>query len=275
MNHTLNSQVTLSSDQFKLIQRLLESHTGISLGEHKRVMVESRLLNRLKVNNCENFEQYLNLLAANTSEEEIAYFVDRLTTHETRFFREQHQFQQLKELLQQQRKKGVLRAWSAACSTGEEAYALAMTLDDLLGRSNWSLLGSDVSSLAVEEAKLCQYPLDAAEKIPSEYRKQYCLKGVGECEGHFTICQDIRRFCRFTQRNLLDMPKTEPDKFDVVFLRNVLIYFSPAKQRQIIENVLAHTEEGGLVFLGHSENLLKNHPKMTMLQNCIYRKVVQ
>lgn len=264
---------TMSLEQFKIVRRLLESQTGIDLGAHKRAMIENRLFSRLKATQCQNFEQYLTMLIANAAGQEIEYFVDRLTTHETRFFREEHQFQQLKDLLQSETNKGVTRAWSAACSTGEEAYALAMTLDDLLGQSNWSLLGSDVSLMAIEEARQCQYPLDSANKIPPEYRKRYCLKGVGSFEGHFTLCKDIRRFCRFNQRNLLQMPKTSPERFDIIFLRNILIYFSPTKQRQIIDNVLFHLEPGGLLFLGHSENLLKEHSKVRMLHNCIYRKV--
>ncbi|MGD8170211.1 CheR family methyltransferase [Vibrio sp. TRT 21S02] len=260
----------LGREQFDHVRALLENHTGILLGEHKRAMVEHRLGMRINQLGYQSVEQYLQLLGRGNCDSELQFFIDRLTTHETSFFREPMQFEKLKWWLESLPFRAPLKAWSAACSSGEEAYSLAMVLDDSYGNSNWSLLGTDVSANVVENARQCQYPLSLAEKIPPFYRKRYCLKGIGENEGHFTIAQCLRRFCHFSQHNLLASP--QPQQYDVIFLRNVLIYFDSERQKKIVDNVIESLAVKGLLFLGHSENVLRKHSKMVQVENCIYRR---
>ncbi|NOI80660.1 protein-glutamate O-methyltransferase CheR [Vibrio tubiashii] len=262
---------TITAVQFRSIQSIMEHYTGIHLGEHKRVMVESRLTSRLKATHSETFDEYLKVLMSQDHQDELDCFIDRLTTHETRFFRESVQYDQLAKLLVGYRRAKPFKVWSAACSTGEEAYSLAMVLEQQLGSSKWSVFGSDVSEVAIHHAVKCQYDMVLAEQIPADYRRQYCLKGVGTFQGTFTISQALRRYCHFACENLLT-PKTE-SIFDAIFLRNVLIYFDVARQKTIIDNVIEHLSDGGYLFLGHSENVIKAHPKMKMVENCVYRKV--
>lgn len=263
----------ISKEQFKSIQTIMEKSTGIHLAEHKRPMIENRLSVRLKATQCRNYEDYLQVLAADESTEELQYFIDRLTTHETRFFRESIQFEHLIDILEDWPLSFPVKVWSAACSTGEEVYSLAMVLEQTLGNAKWSLIGSDISSSAIEHAERCQYDLCLAEQIPSNLRRRFCLKGVGDFEGHFTVSQKLRRFCRFKTENLL--VESQASNVHIIFLRNVLIYFSVEKQKQILENVIARLAVGGYLFLGHSENVLKRHPSMELVENCIYRKVSQ
>ncbi|EGA70290.1 MCP methyltransferase, CheR-type [Vibrio sinaloensis DSM 21326] len=264
-------QPSMTRTQFGQIQNLLESYTGIRLGEHKRIMVENRLSARLKAKKCPSYDDYLLLLSSGENSEEFGWFIDKLTTHETSFFREPHQFESLKQILRRRKSITPIRVWSAACATGEEAYSLAMLLTDELGTASWSLVGSDVSQASLNKARECRYQISLVERIPANYRKAYCLKGVGDYDGYFTVSHDVRRFCQFTQTNLLSASFEQ--EFEVIFLRNVLIYFDVAKQQQILTNVINQLVVGGYLFLGHSENVLKGHPQMEIIENCIYRRV--
>jgi len=263
----------LNREQFRFIQSLMESNTGIHLAEHKRIMVENRLASRLKANRCHSYDDYLAVLNGNDNEGELQCFIDRLTTHETRFFRESFQFEQLSKLVENWQSSIPIKVWSAACSTGEEVYSLAMLLESVLGSAKWSVHGTDISEAAIQQATRCQYDVLLAEPIPASFRRAYCLKGVGEFQGHFTINQSLRRFCHFSKQNLL-APEHE-HRFDIVFLRNVLIYFDIPKQKHILNNVISRLHLGGYLFLGHSENVLKGHAKMEFVENCLYRKVAE
>ncbi|MCK6261877.1 protein-glutamate O-methyltransferase CheR [Vibrio sp. ZSDE26] len=261
----------MNDNQFGQIRRLVESHTGIHLANHKRTMIESRLKIRLVKNGFNSFDEYISALLDRSTQGEFRHFIDKMTTHETSFFREDYQFEILMDLLQKSSISKPIKVWSAACSTGEEAYTIAMVLQDMLGTGHWSLLGSDVSELSIEKAKSCQYDLSLSEKIPSHYRRAYCLKGIGGYSDHFTLVKSLRDFCHFQTHNLLK-PMGQ-SLFDVVFLRNILIYFSWTTQKQIVNHVITALNDGGLLFLGHSENILRDHPSVELVDNCIYRKV--
>lgn len=261
---------SMTPEQYRTVQLIMENCTGIHLAEHKRVMVESRLASRLKATNSVSFDEYLSVLTSSEHGQELQCFIDRLTTHETRFFREDSQFDQLANILVEYASSSPFKVWSAACSTGEEVYSLAMVLEQHLGTSKWSVLGSDISESAIKQAKQCHYAIDFAEQIPRDYRKQFCLRGVGKFAGKFTISEQLRRFCKFECNNLLEPPASR--KFNAVFLRNVLFYFDVCAQKRIVDNVIEQLEEGGYLFLGHSENVIKSHPLMQMVDNCVYRK---
>ncbi|WP_375753735.1 CheR family methyltransferase [Vibrio sp. HN007] len=263
----------LSDEDFRGINKLLERNTGIVLASRKRDLAFNRLISRIRTLGCRSFREYLTIVGSVEGEAELSIFVDRLTTHETYFFRETEQFDVLHELLLTNRKhRFPIKAWSAACSSGEEAYSLAMVLDDLLCAGNWGLTGTDVSETSISLAREAHYAIATANKIPKAYRISYCLKGVGENSGGFIISKSIRKYCQFYVDNLLDL-KVVMTKFDIVFLRNVLIYFNDIKQQQIIENVVARLKNGGLLFLGHSEALRNKRPDLEMVAPCVYKKV--
>ncbi|MGF1694613.1 protein-glutamate O-methyltransferase CheR [Vibrio kyushuensis] len=261
----------MSDEQFVQIQKLVEAYTGIHLASHKRSMVENRLQARLATNQCDSFNQYLSSLADHSEEGEFWQFIDKMTTHETSFFREEYQFEALCRLLPSLCETRQIKVWSAACSTGEEAYTLAMVLQNVVGSGRWSLLGTDISELAIEQAKRCQYDLSLAEKIPSHYRRAYCLKGVGSFSDHFTLIKALRNFCHFQSHNLLQ--SKGHNLYDIIFLRNILIYFPTETQLLIVNNILSALKVSGFLFLGHSENVLRDNPNVELIDNCIYRKV--
>ncbi len=168
--------VAMNEIDFLQIQQLFEKYTGIRIAEHKFTMVENRLASRLRDLGYSSYTQYLEGLQREQSKKELGVFIDRLTVHETYFFREPHQFNYLKKYLEQKYTHQPIKAWSAACSTGEEVYSLAMVLSDVLQAGKWKVLGTDVSTQAIESAKRCQFELSLAEKIPSQYRRNYCLR---------------------------------------------------------------------------------------------------
>ncbi len=263
----------LSQKQYQQIQSLLERYTGIHLAQHKKHMVENRLMACLRDAQCDNYDDYLSLVSEIERGPVQQKFIDKLTTHETYFFRESYQFELLKQLLPQCGFQYPVKAWSAASSTGEEAYSIAMLMDDTLGYANWSVLGTDVSLDSVSRAKEGMYELSLSERIPLEYRVRYCLRGVEHNSGQFTLCEQIKRFCRFQQMNLLAPDLSQ--LFDVIFLRNVLIYFDSQRQHQILNRVVDQLAPGGLLFLGHSENIIKRSGHLRQVDNCTYRKSIQ
>lgn len=264
----------LCDDSFNQIKYLLEKLTGIQLAEHKRMAVMNRLLSRLNHLNLSTFEEYLVYLNQPDTQSEVQIFIDKLTTHETYFYRENDQFNWLEAYLcSRVKNEHALSVWSAACSTGEEAYSLAMLLHNLLGENGWNVFGTDISQLAIKQAQAATYPMERVERIPSDFRLRYCLKGVGKYEGVFTLSKEIKQRCFFSTASLLEFSDSQISLHDIIFLRNILIYFSPLKQKQILQNVIARLQLGGLLFLGHSENIVKNDKQLQQVERCIFKKV--
>ncbi|ESP91016.1 MULTISPECIES: CheR family methyltransferase [Pseudoalteromonas] len=265
--------MTISQLEFNQLNRVLDEHTGIRLNNAKADIMASRLSSRLRATKCTTHNQYYQLITSPNGHKELDIFIDKLTTHETYFFREQSQFEFMYEYYRNRRSRNVpIRAWSAASSTGEEAYSIAMVLDDLFYNGRWSVTGTDISPTSVEMAKEACFAISTAQKIPKKYRKAYCLKGIGPNEGTFTLNKAIKSHCTFDVDNLLHLRKVDYS-FDIIFLRNVLIYFDEIKQKAIIDNIVHRLNHGGLLFLGHSESLRKKRPGLELIQPCIYKKV--
>ncbi|WP_176297226.1 protein-glutamate O-methyltransferase CheR [Vibrio sp. 05-20-BW147] len=262
----------MTAQQFRLVQKLFEKQTGIILGDHKKHMVENRLRSCLRRFEYDTFEPFFNALTSDAHHEIMDCLVDKLTTHETAFFREKYQFDLLAQTLQNRVYASEVKAWSAACSTGEEAYSIALLLDKYSKNGHWQVRGTDISRQSIETAQAALYRLADAESLPADMRKKNALQGTGEYLGLFTFSEHLKRHCRFHIMNIL----TEPDgeMFDFVFLRNVLIYFTPVRQQQIIANVAKVIKPGGLLFLGHSENVVRGETGLMMVANCVYRKVM-
>ncbi|MBQ4809866.1 methylase [Pseudoalteromonas luteoviolacea] len=265
--------MSITKLEFNQLNRVLDEHTGIRLNSNKADIMASRLSSRLRSNQCTSFNRYYQLIISPEGKSELDVFIDKMTTHETYFFREQVQFEFMYDYFRQKKCRNVpIRAWSAASSTGEEAYSIAMVLDDLFYSGNWSVTGTDISPTAVEMAKEACFALSTVQKIPKKYRRSYCLKGTGQNEGTFTVNKAIRSHCTFSVDNLLKL-RTVDYSFDIIFLRNVLIYFDETKQNKIIDNIIHRLNHGGLMFLGHSESLRKKRAGIELIQPCIYKKV--
>jgi chemotaxis protein methyltransferase CheR len=199
--------------------------------------------------------------------------VDLLTTNETYFFREPKHFALLRDLAQDASDKNrALRVWSAASSSGEEPYSIAMVLADVMGEdAPWEVLGTDISTRVLASARRGHYPMERAAQMPQNYLKRFCLKGQGSEAGTLLIERNLRQRVQFQHLNL-NAPLPKIGQFDVIFLRNVMIYFSLETKRQVVARLLAQLRPGGHFLIGHSETLNDINDSLTAVAPSIYRK---
>jgi chemotaxis protein methyltransferase CheR len=246
---------TLSDQEFARFQRFIFEAAGITLSEAKKLMVGSRLAMRLQKCAVSSYGDYFRLLASGQRPEEVQTAVDLLTTNETYFFREPNHFEflktQLRELVRYARP---VRVWSAAGSTGEEAYSIAMVLADCLEARPWEVIASDISSRVLERARRGHYPMERARHVPRAYLQKYCLQGKGAQANTLLVARSLRNKVDFRQVNL-NTPLPPLGVFDFVFLRNVLIYFNIETKRQVVRRVLSTLAPGGLLLISHTESL--------------------
>jgi chemotaxis protein methyltransferase CheR len=263
----------ISDSEFAQFQRFIYDSAGIALTGAKRALVCGRLAKRLHACQLKSYGEYLDFLKSGESPAELQTAIDLLTTNETYFFREPKHFQFLKEMVRARRPGGAsFRVWSAAGSTGQEAYSIAMVLEDCLGDGAWEVLGSDISTRVLARAQTGHYSLDRLSNFPRGYLQRYCLKGTGPQEGTLLVERRLRARVRFLQVNLnARLPRL--GHFDVIFLRNVLIYFNMETKRSVVARVLDTLKPGGWLFIGHSESLVDISDGVEMTAPAIYRKI--
>ena len=254
--------------EFRRIQTLMQRVSGISLADHKRSLVENRLQGRLRELGIDNYHAYLEVLDADAAER--VRLVDSLTTNETHFFREPRHFQVLARIAASAGPR--LRVWSAACSSGQEPYSIAMTLADHCRGGPWEVVGSDICQTVLESARAGVYPERAAAEIPRPQLVKHCLKGVEDMRGWFQIRPALRKRVQFLSLNLMEPLPASLGVFDVVFLRNVLIYFETANKRHIVRQIVERIRPGGYLFVGHSETLQGLDLPLDTLAPATYRK---
>ena len=269
---TSSSAIALSDAEFAQFQGLLYKLAGIYLAPSKKVLLVSRLNKRLKSLGLATFREYYQFVTNGRNPQEQQTMVDLLTTNETYFFREPRHFDFLIEEFLPARPPGAtLSVWSAACSTGEEPYSLAMVLADKLGKSNWRITASDISTQVLEKARQGHYSLERSRGITEQMLRRYCLKGVRAQDGTFLIADELRNRVDFMQINLIEtIPRIGP--FDLIFLRNVMIYFDQETKRKVINNMLPHLKPGGYFIIGHSETLNGITDQLKVLRPTIYVK---
>ena len=267
---------TLRPAEFDGIRRLLFDVSGISIGAGKEALVAGRLQRRLDVLGLRSYGDYLARIRADDGAHERQIAVDLLSTNETYFWREPQHFAKVAE---QARAVAAERrrfdAWSAASSSGEEAYTLAMVLAEVARSTrpalDWSIVGSDISTRVLERARVGHYPMERVQKLPEDLLHRYCLKGNGEYAGTVLVEKALRERVSFLQVNLIDpLPALGP--FDAIFLRNVLIYFEPATKAQVIRAVSARLKPGGRLYVGLSESLHQVAGDLVAHGNGIYSK---
>lgn len=267
------SNPALSNAEFALFQKLIYKIAGISMSDAKKVLLAGRLLKRVRHHHLSSFSEYYRLVSGPQAGEELQIMVDLLTTNETYFFREEKHFDFLRrQILPQRPASRPLDIWSAACSTGEEVYTVAMVLADELGIGGpWSILGSDISTQVLRLAASGHYPMERSRGMPPEYLRKYCLKGVREQEGTFLIDARLRSHIRFAQVNL-NAPLPDTGLFDVIFLRNVMIYFDQETKRKVVTQLSQRLRPGGYFIIGHSETLNGVNETLRPVQPTIYVK---
>lgn len=245
----------ITDQEFALFQRLIHRLAGISLADSKRVLLVGRLTKRLRHYELDRFGDYYRLLSSGEHPLEVQMMVDLLTTNETYFFRESAHFDFLREVAAK-RRGAPFRVWSGACSSGEEPYTMAMVLAETLGlNAPWEIVASDISLTVLERAEIGHYPMERATGIPPELLKKYCLKGVHDHAGTLLMSQQLRERVSFRQLNLIALDTRDLGQFDVIFLRNVLIYFDAETKRKVVANMLPQLRRDGYFVVGHSESL--------------------
>lgn len=245
----------IQDHEFAKFQGFIFDQAGITLSDAKKSLVSGRLAKRLAHYRLSSYSDYLKLLQGGSEPGEVQIAIDLLTTNETYFFREPKHFELLLKIARQatQENRG-LRVWSAASSTGEEPYSIAMVLADAQAGLPWTVLGTDVSSRVLRHARIGHYQMERASNIPADFLKKYCLRGIGVEAGTILLQRELRERVQFSQVNL-NKPLPALGQFDIIFLRNVLIYFSNDTKRQVVQRLLGHLRSGGHLLIGHSESL--------------------
>ncbi len=241
--------------EFTYFQNLVYAKLGIRLIEKKRAMLGHRLLKRVHALELDSFKQYYDYIVDSKHEHELKLALELITTNETFFFREIEHFRFLESEILSKTNAGTgscFRVWSAACSTGEEPYSIAMTLQTHC-RKDWDLLATDVNSTVLASARKGIYQDVRTELLSDEYRRRYCRKGRDEFTGYFRVIPELRSKVRFGVFNLLDDMKPL-GRFDLVFLRNVLIYFDDTSKQDILTRMAEVLNPGGYLFTGHAES---------------------
>ena len=239
---------------------LIYRHSGIVLTPGKKSLISSRLHKRVKALGLGSFREYLDHLHhARDREGEIVAMIDEITTNKTSFFRERHHFDFLTASVLPRLATSdwsVLNLWSAGCSTGEEPYTLAMVLAEYFGTTrNFNILATDLSTQALQTARQAVYADELGDPIPPGLRQKYTMNGHGSQAGHFRIVPELRERVTFKHVNLIELDWGAPGEMNVIFCRNVMIYFDKKTRREIISRFKGHVKGDGYLFIGHSETL--------------------
>jgi chemotaxis protein methyltransferase CheR len=270
-------EFAFSEDNFRFLTQWVGKNTGIVLADHKRDMVYSRLARRLRALQLDSFAAYCALIQSPEGEAEVGNLVNAITTNLTHFFREGHHFEHLLQVVQGIAAKPnslkKLRLWSAGCSTGMEAYSIAMTLQEALPNiAQWDvkILATDIDTNVLETGQRGEYALSALEDVPVAYQKKY-LEPVKAGASKGQVNEATRALVSFKRLNLLESWPMQ-GKFDVIFCRNVVIYFDKPTQRKMFGRMAALMQSKGWLYIGHSENLFNICDAFTLEGRTIYRK---
>lgn len=283
MNHTHNSTTTetiaperefsFTDDDFLFLSRLANKHTGIVLNEQKRDMVYGRLVRRLRALDLDSFSAYCHYLDSDKGYNEIDHLINAITTNLTSFFREAHHFTHLSEQLRIMAATSLrkLRIWSAGCSSGMEPYSIAMTVKDAIPEiAKWDakILATDIDSNILHTAEQAIYQQKDTASIPVKFSRY--LQNIDQ--EHVQISQELRKMISFKQLNLLE-PWPMHGPFDIIFCRNVFIYFDKETKSRLVNKYADLLKPGGWLYIGHSENLNGITDRFELLGRTIYRRV--
>ena len=278
----IKDRFAISSALFRKFQRIVYDESGIWLGEHKQALLTGRLARRLRLLGLESFQEYFCLVTQPDQLHERALMIDCITTNQTHFFREPRHYDFLTQqvfprwhqhAIAGERTKA-LRVWSAACSTGEEPYSLAMLLlKHFPPDQGWNIeiLATDICTRVLEKGRAGLYPIEKAKEISAEFLRAYMLKGRGEQRGVMQVSPELRRIVRFARLNLHADTYPIFGCFDLIFCRNVLIYFDQNSKQKVIGGILRHLAPTGLLFVGHSEHLGSIVPCLNAVAPTVYK----
>ena len=278
-NQQLVASSELTDAQFNKLSEYITANYGIKLPLEKKVMLQSRLRKRLIALNFTNFNQYIEYLFKNEKENEFLIVV--VSTNKTDMFRENNHFEYLtNEYLPQFIKdnsiNNELKVWSSACSSGEEPYTTAIVFQEFIRKNklfNYSIYATDISTEILKKAYNAIYKIDRIKDVPLELKKRYYLRSKDKASGTVRLKPEIRRKVRFDVLNLMDKVYNTPDVYDIIFCRNVLIYFDKEIQEQVVRRLINRLKKGGILFIGHSESLMGMDLPIELIKPTVFRKI--
>jgi len=276
----------LSVHDFQRIASLIGKEVGIKLPPTKRLMVEGRLRKRIRVLGLSSFDRYGDLLFRSEGglEAELPFLINAVTTNKTDFFREPEHFECMEKVLvpklleaRRSERKPLLKVWSAASSTGAEAYSIAMLLADMVAQQRdfrFAVLGTDISSDVLDQGRRAVYPADQVVPVPPAMHSRYIMhaRRPGP-RPEVRIVPELRRLVRFERLNLMDAAYPFDKDVDIIFLRNVLIYFEKQDQAAVVTRLVNHLRPGGYLLLGHSESMIGTSVTMRQVAPAVFQRV--
>lgn len=274
----------LSNSDFNKLSTFITREYGIKMPPAKKVMLQSRLQKRLRELNIKSYKEYIDYVFSKKGiQEELIHMIDVVTTNKTDFFREPSHFEYLKndglpEFIANYSSRRLLKAWSAGCSSGEEPYTLAIVFSEF-GLNHpgfdFNILATDISSRILNRASMAIYSEDRVEVLPLALKKKYLLKSKDREKKTVRITPQLRQKIIYKRLNLMDASYDVNDMFDIIFCRNVLIYFDRNTQEQIINKLCSKLKTGGLFFLGHSESIMNLNVPLVQIKPTIFKRKAQ
>jgi chemotaxis protein methyltransferase CheR len=268
----------ISKEAFDQISQYVNRTYGINLSEAKRNLVENRLFKRLRLLRMSSYAQYISHIFEPSGKQELDLLCDFLSTNKTYFYREPAHFEFLKKMLGESAANKPWQVWSAACSGGDEVYTLSCIFEDIAKRRpiHYHILGTDISSRMIEEANEGKYPASRINQLPSKWIENYFEKsGDQKKQEIFTAHAAVRRQVRFQQFNLIkDIPGLSRS-FDIIFCRNVLIYFKEETKQQVVADLITKLNPGGYLFLAHCEGMLCRNSGLKQVSPAVFMKQVK
>ncbi len=276
-----SSRSTLSAEAYRTLVALVYQHSRIRLGPDRQPMLANRLRKRLQALGLASYDDYCEVLRSSQGPDEIEHLVDLIATNHTGFFREPEHFTMLADLMlpalvpRLVDAGSTLRVWSAAASSGEEPYTLAIVLAEYFGEGTaveWRVEATDISHRMLAEGARGIYPLDARHALSPELLRRYFQRGVGDHEGTCRVKAGMRERVRFQRVNLFQAEYPLPRDQHVIFCRNVMIYFDPASRASLVEKLTRHLAPGGFLVIGHSESLLGIRHNLEPVRQSVFRQ---
>jgi chemotaxis protein methyltransferase CheR len=272
----------LTDEEFKKLSEFIYTEYGIKMPPVKKIMLQSRLQKRLRELNISNFKEYVDFVFSKEGQDnEVIHMIDVVSTNKTDFFREPVHFEflaqtALPEFIQETNLRAPIKIWSAGCSSGEEPYPIAITLAELRERYpqlEFSILGTDISSRILKNAIEAIYKDNRVEGVPLNIKRKYFLKSKDRSNPTVRIIPDLRRRVSFARLNFMDTVFNVNETFDVIFCRNVLIYFDRETQERVINKLCMKLKTNGYFFLGHSESITSMQVPLKQIKPTIFRKI--
>lgn len=281
----VHSIIEISDREYHALSKLLTDRYGIKLPDQKRVMFQSRLQSRLRELQFDSFKSYCDyILDPGNTEPELEKMISYISTNKTEFFREDQHFKFLEDVVLpaiadhvKPHENKMLNCWSAGCSRGQEAFSMAMIIDffcqQYAPNLDYFIYGTDVSEKVLNVAQRGVYPFLESEKIPHHFLKEYILKSKDHSNPRIKVSRTLRNKIQFQYGNLMDEDYDLKTEFQIIFIRNTLIYFGTETQTAILKKILRYLVPGGYLFIGHSESLINRDLPIQIIAPSIYQKI--